>query len=63
MLGYVAGLGLTAVIGRHVFATAVSLPPVLLPITMVLALAVALAGSALPVRRATGLDPAVLLRG
>jgi putative ABC transport system permease protein len=61
--GYVAGSGLTAVIGRHVFATAVSLPPVVLPITMALALGVALAGSALPVRQAMRFDPVVLLRG
>ena len=63
ILGYLAGLGVTAVIGRQVFATAVSLPPVVLPVTLVLALGVALAGSALPVRRATRFQPVTLLRG
>jgi len=62
LLGYLAGLWVTAVIGRQVFATAVPLPLVVLPITLFLALAVALAGSVLPVRRATRFHPVVLLR-
>lgn len=61
LLGYLAGLGLAAFIGQRVFAATVSLPPLVLPVTVVLALGVALAGSALPVRRAMQFEPAILL--
>jgi len=63
LLGYLAGLSLTRLIGQQVFATAVTLPPLLLPVTVALALGVALLGSALPVRRAMRFEPAVLLGG
>ena len=62
LLGYLAGGWVTTLVARDVFATAVSLPLVVLPITLVLALGVALAGSALPVRRATQFHPVSLLR-
>jgi ABC-type antimicrobial peptide transport system permease subunit len=39
------------------------MPPVVLPITLLLALAVALLGSALPVRQAVRFEPVLLLRG
>ena len=63
LLGYLAGMGLTAFIGQQVFAATVSLPPLVLPVTVALALGVALAGSALPVRRAMQFEPAILLGG
>lgn len=63
LIGYLAGLGLAAFIGQQVFAAAVSLPLVVLPVTLALALGVALVGSAQPVRRAMRLDPVILLRG
>jgi putative ABC transport system permease protein len=63
LLGYLAGLGLTGFIGRQVFAAAVSSPLIVMPVTLALALGVALAGSALPVRQAMRLAPIVLLRG
>jgi putative ABC transport system permease protein len=61
LLGYVAGLGLAIFIGQQVFDAAIALPPLLLPVVLVLAQGVALAGSALPVRRAMHFDPASLL--
>jgi putative ABC transport system permease protein len=63
LLGYLAGLGLTALIARGVFDASVSLQPVVLPVTLALSLGVALAGSLLPVRSAVRLDPVGLLRG
>ncbi|MBI3977085.1 MAG: ABC transporter permease [Chloroflexi bacterium] len=63
LFGYLAGLGLAGFVGRQVFAAAVVPPLVLLPLALVLALGVALAGSALPVRQAMRLDPVGLLRG
>ncbi|MBI2941381.1 MAG: ABC transporter permease [Chloroflexi bacterium] len=63
LLGYVAGLALAAFVGQQVFAAAVSPPPAVLPVSIALALGVALAGSALPVRQAVRLDPVSLLRG
>ncbi len=63
MLGYLAGAALADLIGTEVFGTAVSLPTVVLPVTVVLALVVALAGSALPVHRAMRVDPIILLEG
>lgn len=63
LLGYLVGLGLAGFIGRQVFAAAVSLPPVILPVTLALALGVALLGSAQPVRHAVRLEPVMLLRG
>lgn len=62
LLGYGAGLGLAAFVGQQVFAALVSPPLLLLPIALALALLVALAGSALPVRRAMRVDPVMLLR-
>jgi len=63
LLGYLAGLGLAAFIGQQVFGSAVSLPPLVLPVTVALALGVALLGSALPVSRAMRFEPAILLGG
>ena len=63
LLGYLAGLGLTALIARGVFDAVVSLQPVVLPVTLALSLGVSLAGSLLPVRSAVRLEPVGLLRG
>jgi len=63
LLGYLAGLGLTRLIGQQVFATTISLPPLMLPLTVALALGVALAGSALPVHRVMQFEPVILLGG
>ncbi len=63
LLGYLAGLGLTGLIGRQIFSAAVTPQLLVLPLTVFLGLSVALLGSALPVRRAMRLDPVILLRG
>lgn len=61
--GFGAGLALAALIGREVFGTVT--PPTLLalPFALIVSLVVALAGSALPVRRAMRIRPIRALKG
>jgi len=61
--GYALGLGLAKGLARTVFSAGADVSAVVLPITLLLAMAVALLGSALPVRQAMRLDPVRLLRG
>jgi len=61
--GYGLGLGLAQGLARTVFSVGGNMPPVVLPITLLLALAVALLGSAVPVRQAVRFEPVLLLRG
>lgn len=61
--GYLLGLGLAQGLGHWVFSVGGQVPEIVLPITLLLALAVGLLGSALPVRRAVRFDPVLLLRG
>jgi len=61
--GYLLGLGLAQGLARTVFSVGGDVPPIVLPITLLLALAVAMVGSALPVRQAVRFDPVLLLRG
>ena len=61
--GYLLGLGLAQGLGQWVFSAGGQMPLIVLPITLLLALAVGLLGSALPVQRAVRFDPVLLLRG
>ena len=61
--GFVVGLALAQVIGISVFSTPIGLHALVLPAVMGLAVAVALLASLLPVRRAVGVEPAIVLRG
>lgn len=63
LVGYGVGFLLAQLIGRWVFGVSFSLSPLAFPLTMMLAPAVALAGSILPVRQAVKLQPVELLRG
>ena len=60
--GYLLGLELAQVLSRWVFTAGGEVPFVVLPITLFIALGVALLGSALPVRQAVRIDPVLLLR-
>lgn len=62
-LGAGAGLVVARIIGRQVFATAIALNPITIPFTLGAALAIALAGAALPTWRAVRADPLQTLRG
>jgi len=61
--GYAIGLALARVLGLGIFGMAPTVRWILLPIVLVLAAAVALLGSLLPLERASRVDPAQVLRG
>lgn len=61
--GYAAGIWLAKFIGHSVFNAQITPDIQVLPLTIGIAVAVALAGSLLPVWRATRVEPVVVLRG
>jgi putative ABC transport system permease protein len=61
--GFVIGAALAHQIGRSIFNSEISIPPVLLPVILAIAVIVTFAGSAAAIRRAVGLDPVFALRG
>ena len=63
VLGYAMGILLAHALGIEIFGAAPELRWILLPIVLVLAAAVALLGSLLPLGRASRVDPAPVLRG
>lgn len=62
ILGFASGYLLTSYMGVKVFNVAVVPGPFVFPTSLALAVAVALIGSALPVRRAMRIEPVILLR-
>jgi len=62
-VGFGIGAALAHQIGRSIFSSDISIPPVLLPVTLAIAVMVTFAGSAAAIRRAVGLDPVFALRG
>jgi putative ABC transport system permease protein len=62
-IGFIAGAGLARVLGASVFGAPAEPRLVLLPIILGVAAIVAIAGSLLPLRRATHFEPALILRG
>jgi ABC-type antimicrobial peptide transport system permease subunit len=63
LLGFVLGHFIAQQIGNAVFHSRVEITPVLLPLVILLALMVTIAGSAAAIRRALRLDPILVLRG
>ncbi len=67
LLGGAVGFGVGTVlahqIGRSIFNSDISIPPVLLPVILAIAVMVTFAGSAAAIRRAVRLDPVFALRG
>ncbi len=63
LLGFAGGALLAHQIGQSIFASQISIQPVLLPIILGIAVLVTFAGSAVAIRRAVNLDPALTLRG
>jgi putative ABC transport system permease protein len=61
--GFTAGSLLAHQIGRSIFASQISIQPVLFPIIMAIAIFVTFAGSAAAIRRAVKFDPVFSLRG
>ena len=63
LAGFVVGGELARQIGHSIFNSEISIPPVLLPVILAIAVMVTFAGSAAAIRRAVGLDPVFALRG
>jgi putative ABC transport system permease protein len=62
-VGFVAGGLLARQIGRSIFNSQITIPPVLLPVILAIAVFVTFAGSAAAIRKAVRLDPVFALRG
>ncbi|HUO24824.1 MAG TPA: ABC transporter permease [Candidatus Aquilonibacter sp.] len=63
LVGFGAGSLLAQEIGRSIFSSSITIPPVLLPVILTIAVIVTFAGSAAAIRRAVQLDPVFALRG
>jgi putative ABC transport system permease protein len=61
--GFVGGSLLARQIGRSIFASQITIQPVLLPVILAIAVVVTFAGSAAAIRRAVKFDPVYALRG
>jgi putative ABC transport system permease protein len=62
LIGALAGARLSGAVSQTVFGVHGEAPALLVPLVVVVATAVALAGAAQPLRRALSLEPAVILR-
>lgn len=63
LIGFAGGSLLARQIGRSIFNSNISIPPVLFPVILAIAVIVTFAGSAAAIRKAVGLDPVFALRG
>lgn len=63
IMGYLLGYLLAQIVAQQVFASSVSPRPLAFLASMAVAVVVTLFGSALPLRRAMRIDPAIILRG
>ncbi len=63
VLGFGVGSALAHQIGRSIFNSDISIPSVLFPVILAIAVIVTFAGSATAIRRAVSLDPVFALRG
>jgi putative ABC transport system permease protein len=62
-IGFLLGAVLARLLGEKIFGTAAEMRPVLFPVVLTIAALVAVAGSLIPLRRASHFDPATILRG
>lgn len=63
LLGYLLSLGAAQYIGMKVFNTGLQQRAILLPIAIGNAILIAVAGTVLPIRRALGIKPGIVLKG
>jgi putative ABC transport system permease protein len=63
LVGFGVGVALAHQIGQSIFNSQISIPAVLLPVILAIAVIVTFAGSAAAIRRAVGMDPVFALRG
>jgi putative ABC transport system permease protein len=62
-LGWLAGTGAAAAIRGQAFAAPAAAQPLLLPAAMLVAVAIAVAGTVVPLRVALRFDPVEVMRG
>jgi ABC-type antimicrobial peptide transport system permease subunit len=62
-VGFAGGALLARQIGHSIFASQITVQPVLLPVTLTIAVLVTFVGSAAAIRRADKFDPVYALRG
>jgi putative ABC transport system permease protein len=63
LVGVIVGYFFAQAVGVNVFNRSISFQPLLVPITMGASMLVTILACAIPVRRATEVDPAIVLRG
>jgi putative ABC transport system permease protein len=63
VVGFAGGAVLARQIGRSIFASQITIEPVLFPVILAIAVIVTFAGSAMAIRRAVKFDPVYALRG
>ncbi len=63
IFGWIAGTGLSQIIGYSIFGSLVSIAPIVIPVILVVSLLISLAGSLVPSRLITKLYPAEVLHG
>lgn len=63
LLGYLLSLGVSQYIGMKVFSTGLEQRAILLPVAIGNAILIAVAGTILPIRRALGIKPGIVLKG
>lgn len=63
LIGYIMSIGASHYIGSAVFNTALEQRAILLPIALINALIIAVAGTILPIRRALKIRPSLVLKG
>lgn len=61
-LGWVVGFGVAQWIGHQIFGSSVALSPLTLPLTVAVSLLMTISAAIVPVRVASGIDPAVVLK-
>jgi putative ABC transport system permease protein len=63
LLGVVLGFAFAQIVSMNVFSRSISFQPLLIPVTLAVSVAITGLACLLPVRSATDVDPAVVLRG
>ena len=63
ILGSLMGFGFAQFVSVNVFNSSISFRPILIPITLIVSIVVTGAACVLPIRSATDVDPALVLKG
>ncbi|HWQ41250.1 MAG TPA: FtsX-like permease family protein [Desulfosporosinus sp.] len=63
VLGVILGFLFAQVVSQNVFSRSISFQPLLIPITLVVSICITGLACLIPVRRATDIEPAIVLRG